>query len=451
MHAYTIAVTLAMAGSSMAAVLQNPPSTSTITTTVDEIRPYGPTCAGIGPDGHGGPTCAGVGPDAHTPSPPAAQKEEEEDSFVPYTGEDIDDMGEIGYHLDSDHDGDFDHHDMENLRNMSNELEEPEHDEPEPKEPEHVKPALPKLFEPPTVRVATKASPACPKCNKCNKCSKCTECPKCPKCPDPGEHNPNWNRMVLLNDTRKNVNGFKLFAELKAPPSEAFPPRFAVHVREHQDRKDIWNVKMFPEVEDEMNEEIQKLKETATPQQKAVLDELKSFNSYQPRWNLADNRLETRSNNSAPVNDALYFRLFEDQRDSKDTSQYHGSAYRSMLTTNSNKGSYNKEHNAKLIGKKSWQLKRDSDAPWHYTLINKDMPGNFFWCLDHGKMSAVEEKVKNMMESSEQEDVESGVVEVLQALGDHEGAELMYMTSNETAVQLTTGKINCRAVTLKVR
>jgi hypothetical protein len=502
MHAYTIAVTLAMAGSSMAAILQNPPSTSTTTTTVDEIRPYGPTCAGIGPEGHGGPTCAGVGPDAHTPSPPAEKNEEEEDDkFVPYTPEDLQDIQDVGSHLDVDHDGDFDHVDMATLRASMNEdyeepeLDEPEHDEPEPEEPEHVKPALPEHVRPPTVRVATRACPECPKCEHDEPeddepeldeleveepehdepelvepelpkhvepptvrvaTKACPVCPKCTKCPDPSEHNPNWNQMALLNDTRKNINGFKMFAVLKAPPSEDFPPRFAVHVREHDERKDIWNVKIFPEVMGEITENMEaagmnltKMKKKATPSQKAFLDELMAFNSYQPRWNLADNRLETRSNTSAPVNDTLYFRLFEDQPDSKDTSQFHGPVYRSMLTTNSNKNKYNKENNAKLIGKKSWQLKRDGEAPWHYTLINKDMPGNFFWCLDQRKMSAMEEKIKSL-ESSQQEDG-SDALEALQALGDHKGAELMFMNSTSTAVQLDKGKTNCRAVTLKVR
>ena len=382
--------------------------------------------------------------------------EEEEESLTPK--ELKEQFKGVNEQLDINGDGRFDEEDLDILRKW---YINPQHAEPEPEteddEPEHFEPEddEPEDVEPPTMHTTRPIVQTAPPTHVASPIVRVAPTTTaCATCPHPKVHNPNWDKLALLNDTRKNINGFKLFAELTAPPSEAFPLRFAVHVREHEDRKDIWNVKMFPEVEDEMDKEIQslaKLKENATSQQKAVLDELKSFNSYQPRWNLADNRLETRSNNSAPVNDALYFRLFEDQRDSKDTSQYHGSAYRSMLTTNSNKGSYNKEHNAKLIGKKSWQLKRDSDAPWHYTLINEDMPGNFFWCLDQGKMSAVEEKVKNMMESSEEEDVESGMVEVLQALGDHEGAELMYMTSNETAVQLTTGKINCRAVTLKVR
>jgi hypothetical protein len=447
MHAYTIAVTMAMAGSSMAAVLQSPPATSTTTVIMDEIRPYGPTCAGVGPGGHDGPICAGVGPAA--PTPPAAEKKED-DKFVPFTPEDAGDLKGIVGIFDADHDGDFDHQDLQRIKEMDRESEEPELDEPELEEleleepeleePEHVKPELPKHIAPPVVHVASKT---------------CPECPKCSKCPDPSEHNPKWDQLALLNDTRKNINGFKLFAELNTPPSAEFPPRFAVHVVEHDQRKDIWNVKMFPEVmagmievSEQIGMNLTKLKKTATPQQKAFLDEMEAFNSYQPRWNLADNRLETRSNTSAPVNDTLYFRLFETEPDAKDTSQYRGPVYRSVLTTNSNKNKYQAEGNAKLIGKKSWQLKRDNDAPWHYTLLNKDMQGNFFWCIPQGKMSAMEAKLKDVG-SSEQQDGRD-VIQALEVLGDHQGAELKFMNSTEAAVPLDSGNTTCRAVTLKV-
>jgi hypothetical protein len=472
MHAYTIAFTLAMAGSSMAAVLQNPPSTSTTTTTTDELRTYGPTCARF--HGDDGPTCAGVGPGAHT----AAVSQESKDSLT----EERDFIKEF----DINENGHIDDEDMALLEAAAGLIEELEKSEKSEKSglgddeddgSDHVEPstvhtapptvhtapttvqtAPPVRLAPPVVRVPVASKPDVP------------ASPTCPSCPHPSVHNPNWNKLEFLNDTRKNINGFKLFATLDASPQADFPPHFAVHVREHEERKDIWNAKLFPEVVDQAVEGMAakaglnatEFRNQASPSQKAFLKAMDSFNSHQPRWNLADNRLETKSNDSAPVNDTLYFRLYQN-KEAKDTTNIIGPIYRSMLTTNANKNKYGKEHNAKLVGKKSWQLKRDAKAPWNYRLLNKDIEGGFFWCIEQGKMEALEAKAKSMtakidaIESRAQngqydlQALQEVLGEAHQALGDHEGTELRFMNSNEKEVQLNKGATTCMAVTLKVR
>ena len=380
MHSHTIAIAIAMAGSCMAAVLQSPPSTTTVYTT--KVRAYGPTCAGIGPD-------------AAVPS-----------NFIPHTQDELE-------NLDSDGDGDIDHHDLDVLKEGLT---------------EHLK----------------SATPSCPECPE-------PECPDCPDCPHPSEHNPQWEKHAVLNDTRKHHNGFKLFAELHAPPSD-FPARFAVHARQYEGRKDIWNIKLFPSVmEDalqEMGVNYTDVLKVAPPSAKAQMEEMRAFNAHQPRWNLANNRLETRSNDSAPVNDTLYLRLFED-KDVKDTSQSHGKVYRTMLTTNPTKKKYNKEHNAKLIANKSWQLVRDADPSLEYFVRNKDTKGGFFWCVDQGRMAVMEIVSKKVGSGEEMELPE--FIAALQTMGDHNGAELKYMDSNQSKVQLSKSGATCLAVDLKVR
>jgi hypothetical protein len=466
MHAYTIAVTLALAGSSMAAVLQSSPSTSTTTTTTDELRTYGPTCAGF--PGDDGPTCAGVGPGAPCAtcgvpidlgSLSEADIREFEDSL---TGKERE---FIMKGLDVNKNGHLDKEDMAFMKAMldDSDVDESEDDEPEDDESDHVEPptvhtAPPVRLASPIVRVPVASKPDVP------------ASPTCPSCPHPSVHNPNWNKLELLNDTRKNINGFKLFATLDASAQSDFPARFAVHVREHEGRKDIWNAKLFPEVVYQVIEGLAseagmnstEFRNQASPSSKAFLKTMDAFNSHQPRWNLADNRLETRSNDSAPVNDTLYFRLYQN-KEVKDTSNIIGPIYRSMLTTNANKNKYGKEHNAKLVGKKSWQLKRDAKAPWYYTLLNKDIEGGFFWCIEQGKMEALEAKAKSMtakmdaIESRAQngqydlEALQALLGEAHQALGDHEGTDLRFMSSNEKEVQLNKGATTCMAVTLKVR
>lgn len=374
--------------------------------------------------------------------------------------------------LDLNEDGHVSEGEYTQFKDMLDELEdlEPEDVEPDDVEPPTVHTAPPiRLVStigraaPPTVHTAPPVRLASPIVHATPPTK------ACPTCPHPSVHNPNWNKLELLNDTRKNINGFKLFAKLDAPPSE-FPSRFAVHVREHEGRKDIWNAKLFPAVVDEAIREMEaesgmsytQMKNEAPPEGKAFFASIEAFNSHQPRWNLADNRLETRSNDSAPVNDTLYFRLFEN-KDVKDTSNIVGPVYRSVLTTNPNKNKYDKERKAKLVGKKSWQLKRDPVAPWDYTLLNKDIDGNFFWCVEQGKMAAL--KAKAMDRAAEVEAIEADarngqfdlqaaqalISEAHQILGDHEGTELRFMNSKEKTVRLNKGETTCMAVTLKVR
>jgi hypothetical protein len=467
MHAYTIAVTLAMAGSSMAAVLQSPPPpagppspsplppSSTTTVYNTETRPYGATCARS--SGDHGPTCAGVGPDA--PTPPAREKEEENadredrvwyDRFdnrhppLPLYEEDEESLAPkelkeqfkgINEQLDINGDGRFDEEDLDILRKWyinphaepepETEDHEPEHFEPEDDEPEDV--------EPPTVHTATPTRVASPIVRVAPTTKACADCPH------PKIHNPNWDKLALLNDTRKNIKGFKLFAEF----GDELPLRMAVHVKEHQDRKDIWNIKMIAA------DVSPKEDEAFVPRQ-----DLASMNTNQPRWDLADNRLQTRANDSTPVDDTLYFRLY-DAKVKKDTAEHKGKILRSVLTTNSNKNKYKKE-GTNMLAKKSWQLKRDDKEPYHYTLLNKDTKGGFFWCMTDAKAMAIFEKAISSMASVTKEEPQlSDFPELVKLIGDNNGAELIYADAqtHDGDFAFTRGDIteHCTPITLKVR
>jgi hypothetical protein len=442
MHAYTIAATLAMAGSSMAVVLQSPPSTRTATTVyTTETRRYGPTCASVA-GGHG-PTCAGVGPAAHTP----AALQDPEDYSTP-------DQLEMMKALDLlDQDGQVNEDEMNEALGVLNEdgqldqdefarmlLGEPENDEPEPLEPEPIEPepvhtvhVVPVHVVPVHIETPTSIAPPThtasptritPQVNRVAPAPTSTACPKCQK-PD--------EKLKLLNDTRKNkVRGFKLFAEF----DKETPFRFALHVREH-DRKDIWNIKMVPAIGSS----------TADKHQQR----LASMNLHQPRWNLADNRLETRSNDSAPVNDTLYFRLY-DAKVKKDSSEHKGPIMRSVLTTNPNKNKYGKEGNTKLLAKKSWQLRLDESIKSYdtYTLENKDIKGSFFWCLGDEKVAAlVQTAIDHKPEVSDPLDFPT-------LIGDHMDSELIYADADAHHANMLhfskDGKPEyCLAVNLKVR
>jgi len=381
MHAHNIAVAMAMAGSSLAAVIQNPPSTTIVYTT--EVRGYGPTCAGVGPA-------------AASPS-----------DYVHPTQQDLD-------NLDYDGDGDIDHHDVARLRELS------------AKPTEAATSTLPKY---PELFTST-----------------------CPECPHPSEYDPQWAQHAVLNDTLKHHNGFKLFAEPEGLPH--FPMRFAVHVREHEGRKDIWNIKLFPSALDdalkEMGTNLSEIIKATPPSERAELEKLNS-NFHQPRWNLADNRLETRSRDSAPVDDTLYLRLFED-KDLKDTSQFHGGkVYRTVLTTNPSKNKYNKEHNAKLLAKKSWQLVRDADPSTEYSVKDKDIKGNFFWCTSKEKIEAFTKLTEDTPNKEKNKENKENFLDVLRATGSHDGGELRYIDSNEKLIPLTKGGSTCMAMKLRVR
>jgi hypothetical protein len=470
MHAYTIAFTLALAGSSMAAVIQSPPSTSTTTTTTDELRSYGPTCARS--HGDDGPTCASVGPDA----PTAVDYKKIEESLT-------EKERALAKEFDVNENGHLDEEDVAAMKAVVDILrlgdKKPEDDKSDNIQPPTVRVATtpprdiqPSDFEhydlePETINpgpvypftlatidrdapttLATTVAESTPTvvaaASPCPECPKCTEpkCPKCPKpeCAHPRVYNPNWDKLELLNDTRKNaINGFKLFADF----GNDMPVRFAIHAKEHKDRKDIWNIKMIAS------------NFSSTPNEDGDFfprQELASMNLHQPRWNLADNRLETRKNESTPIDDTLFLRLY-DAKVKKDTTQLKGPVLRTMLTTNSNKNKYGKEGNAKLLGKKSWQLRRDPKEPFHYTLLNKDTKGGFFWCMTDAKAFAVLEKAISTMG---QEDLEmSDVHDLHKLMGDNEGAELIYADS-ETHDENLTFSMNgvtesCVPITLKVR
>lgn len=446
MHAYTIAASLAMAGSAMAAVIQSPPPASTTTTTTEEIRPYGPTCAGFGPNVHG-PTCAGVGPDA--PTPPTRQGVQELKNSLTEEERRVLDVA-----MDMNNDGRFDEKDMAALEemyggpglpNLPEDDDDFEDDEPPtvddtpPMRPASpivhtatpIRLASPVVHTAPPVHLASPvvrvASPSCPEAT----------CPAGTRyhanCTDPQVHNSNWNKLALLNDTRKNINGFKLFAEV----GNEMPMRFALHAREHENRKDIWNVKMVP------------ANDSFTPE--SVRKELASMNLHQPRWNLADNRLETRSNESTPVDDTLYLRLY-DAKVKKDTTELKGPVLRSVLTTNANKNKYGKEGNAKLLAKESWQLRRDTKAPYEYTLLNKDVKGGFFWCMDDKqKMDVLADVLTGM--AQEEPDM-SNLSNLPNLISGNGGAELVYVDSeNNDMFTFINNRIteHCIPVTLKVR
>jgi hypothetical protein len=446
MHAYTIAVTLAMAGSSMAAVLQSPPPpasplppSSTTTVYNTETRPYGATCARS--SGDHGPTCAGVGPDA--PTPPAHEEEE-----VTFTPKELEMLKEYGM----DEDGDLDEEDLSHMTEViKEELKRLEfEDEPVDPEPEDVEP---EDVEPPTVHTARPMPPpiqiAPPIVHTAHPIR--VESPivraaptttACATCPHPEVHNPNWDKLALLNDTRKNIKGFKLFAEF----GDELPLRMAVHVKEHQDRKDIWNIKMIA------------ANVSSTPKEDDAFvprQDLASMNTNQPRWDLADNRLQTRANDSTPVDDTLYFRLY-DAKVKKDTAEHKGKILRSVLTTNSNKNKYKKEGNTKMLAKKSWQLKRDEKEPYHYTLLNKDTKGGFFWCMTDAKAMAIFEKAISSMASVTKEEPQlSDFPDLVKLIGDNNGAELIYADAqtHDGDFAFTRGDLteHCTPITLKVR
>ena len=158
-------------------------------------------------------------------------------------------------------------------------------------------------------------------------------------CTPPKDIDRHWNEDRVLNDTTKHHGHFKLWAHFKMPEGEPEDIRLAVHLKMHEERKDIWDMVLGPE---------------DNPPE----------NVFQPRWNLIKNGLET--DGSAPINDKLYLRLFP--------SELHGDTrgwitnpeegkkshckdfkgpvvYGSMLTTNKSKRTYHKENDAKLIAK----------------------------------------------------------------------------------------------------
>lgn len=319
--------------------------------------------------------------------------------------------------------------------------------------PPTVQTAPPVLLAPPVVRVPVASESNVPSLRKLLSTPDHTDHMEYSH---PSEYVPNWNKHAILNDTRKHHTGFKLFAELRDSSPSDLPKRFAVHARQHEDRKDIWNVKLFPSMDQGMKGlkaaglNFDDLLKMAPPSGKSFLQEMKAFNSHQPRWNIADNRLKTLKNNSEPINDDLYFRLFEDKV-TKDTSDFHGHVFRSMLTTNSNKDKYQKEKNAKLIGKKSWQLVREPHPSFDYTLKNKDTKGGFYWCLDSKALASMEAISRSKPSTGSMQSDNVDIVESIKALGDITGGELKYMDSTETAVTFNKGATTCRALTLMVR
>lgn len=407
MHTHTIAVTLAMAGSSLAAALQSPPSMSYTTVTTDEIRAYGPTCAGVGPD-------------AYTPAASEEPKESEE-------SEELAPEEHLAFKmLDLNGDGEIHDHELDEwTQHLDDELSEGELAQ----------------FDPPTIVIAP---PTLHDDKPTGHVGHQTVriAPLTVRKTDPSMHNPDWKKHALLNDTRKQVNGFKLFAEFG---KGAHPLRYALHVREHENRKDIWNVKMVPA--------FKLIPSGPGAEEPTAAQDSSSLNTHQPRWNLADNRLETRSNESAPVNDTLYFRLY-DAKVKKDTTELKGPVLRSVLTTNPNKHKYGKEGNVKMLAKKSWQLQRDTEEPHHYKLQNKDVKGNFFWCLhDATKMAALKRTVAAANE--DQNMAMSNIADYAKLVGDHNDSELVYADSLDHSSGLLKfnkggAEEHCLEVTLKV-
>lgn len=148
-----------------------------------------------------------------------------------------------------------------------------------------------------------------------------------PSChlPKPHEVDRHWDDERILNDTTKHHRNFQLFAVPKG--AEKDNVRFPIHLKEHASRKDIWTLNTTIHI----------------PQSDLA-------GAQQPRWNLKQGGLQT--DNSAPINDTLYFRLFESgwKRDTRAWAAKKG-AYLPVLTTNPNKKTYHREHNAKLVGR----------------------------------------------------------------------------------------------------
>jgi hypothetical protein len=167
----------------------------------------------------------------------------------------------------------------------------------------------------------------------------------------------------VLNDTRKHHSSFKLFAYPENKLSFDIPG-FPVHVLSHKDSRDnMWQLKFGNPIDSSDND-----------------------HTYQPKWNLHDNSLQT--DGSVPVNKTLYFRLY-DGKYPKDTENWTGPVFHPIATTMKNKKEYKNERNAKLIAKKGWSLVREDEDPFAYTLKGSDPKGNFFACADESVRQAM--------------------------------------------------------------
>lgn len=175
----------------------------------------------------------------------------------------------------------------------------------------------------------------------------------CTVCAHPKDYDRNWKSDQIINDTRKHHGSFKLFAYIKEF-NDDFLEHVPVHIQSPKDRPDMWNWKLGFAKKNETLEE-------------------------QPRWNLHDGSLQTDS--SAPINDTLYFRLF-DAKYPKDTEFWAGTVYHDVTTKHKGKKDYQKEKKAKLVAKKGWSLVRDNDDPLSYILKGSKPEGDFFVCFD---------------------------------------------------------------------
>ncbi|KAM0718485.1 hypothetical protein Q7P37_005555 [Cladosporium fusiforme] len=148
--------------------------------------------------------------------------------------------------------------------------------------------------------------------------------PAGPFCPHPKEIDRHWEEESTLNDTTKHHSNFTLFA---APTNPKYSNvRFPVHLKEHPQRKDIWTVNLTMH-----------------------LPQAKFAEEQQPKWNLKQGGLQTDA--SAPINDTLYFRLFETswKRDTRGWAAKKG-AMLPVLTTNPNKKTFSYTLSNKKFG-----------------------------------------------------------------------------------------------------
>jgi hypothetical protein len=196
------------------------------------------------------------------------------------------------------------------------------------------------LFTPGPSHSTTAASPSCTFCSNH---------------PHPKDTDRNWGPDTVLKDTTKHHRSFKLFAYPKEADNELVtrsPLHLVVH--ESASKDDLWALHLGSLPDD-------------------------APTTIQPSWNLHDGSLQT--DGSAPINDTLYFRLF-DSKYPKDTEFWTGSVFRDVSTKHQNQKRFKNEKGAKLEAKEGWSLVRDGDNAKAYLLKGSKPAGDFFACYE---------------------------------------------------------------------